>query len=126
MGTMPLRVVVRGRYLAAEWSEGPWMALISVITASTSMTAAAVRVSAVTGTRRSSLRPPAIASAATAHKPSSAPAPPDTGTWYLAARLAVTIWVRSPNSAARMTKKLVDATRANDGFRPTSMTAVRC
>ena len=44
-----------------------------------------------------------------------------SGSWYLAARLAVTSWVRSPNSATRMTRKLVLATRRNVGRLPSAM-----
>ena len=51
--------------------------------------------------------------AATDHSASTDPLPTATGSWHRAARPAVRILVRSPNSATRITVKLVAATRQN-------------
>ena len=75
------------------------------------MTAAAARVIQMSGMTLSKPLPTVIAIAATDHSASTDPIPTATGSWYRAARPAVRIWVRSPNSATRITVKLVAATR---------------
>ena len=77
------------------------------------MTAAAPRLSHLTGMTLSRPRPPIMASPAATHSAVTAPTATDSGSWYLTARFAVTIWVRSPNSAAKTTAKLVRATGRN-------------
>lgn len=75
-----------------------------------SIAAAAARVIDVSGMAFSKPLRTAIAIVATDHSASTDPIPTATGSWYLAARPAVRIWVRSPNSATRITVKLVAAT----------------
>ncbi len=65
----------------------------------------------VSGTYCISFCPPTTASPPTAHSASHAPRPTASGSAYLAARLAVAIWVRSPNSAISTITKPVPATR---------------
>ena len=79
----------------------------------TSMTAAAIRVISRSGTCFISVLPPTMATPATAHSASQAPRPTAGGSAYFAARLAVVIWVRSPNSAISTITKPVPATRQN-------------
>jgi hypothetical protein len=56
--------------------------------------------------------PATTAMAATSHRAATAPMPTLSGEWYLAARLAVRIWVRSPHSARKMTPKAVVKVRS--------------
>jgi hypothetical protein len=58
----------------------------------TIMTKAATRMIHFIGGTRSKLRPPRMAArAATAHNPITAPTPTESGSWYFAAKFAVTI-----------------------------------
>ena len=59
-----------------------------------SMTAAAPRLSHLTGSTFSRLRPPMMARPAATHRAATAPTPTDSGSWYLAARLALMISVK--------------------------------
>jgi hypothetical protein len=52
-------------------------------------------------------------SATTDHSASTLPMPTGTGSWYLAARFAITMSDRSPSSASRITPKEVAATVQN-------------
>lgn len=60
-----------------------------LIAARTAIMAAALRVITVIGMTLSRVRPPVIASPATAHSPRTAPSPTLSGSWYFAARFAV-------------------------------------
>jgi putative transposase len=91
--------------------------------ASTAMMASATRVITVIGDPEQAAAP---GDRQSRHRPQcqDRAEPTLSGSWYFAARFAVTIWVRSPNSAARITTKLVPATRVNVGAVPSVM--ARC
>ena len=86
--------------------------------ASASMTRAAPRVSQIIGIIFSRPRPPMMAPPAATHSASVEPMPTASGSPYLAARLTVRIWVRSPNSATKTTAKAMPATGKNCFPRP--------
>lgn len=73
----------------------------------------AIRVSHLRLIRRSSFQPTITARPAASHSAAVAPIPTATGSRNPAARLAVTICVRSPNSARKITANDVPATGQN-------------
>src|SRR5262249_36120341 len=85
----------------------PVTAWTALSTPRTVITSPASRVIQTSGIQRNSCRPPRMAKPPTAHRPRVAPIATASRSWYFAARLAMAIWVRSPNSATNSTPKLV-------------------